>query len=99
MALKGDMFSSISAAVANGAFCDIRTAVGEEAIVHNIYYEDNIVVSRYDGVNTIIIETFTGAGVYAWLDFHVGNTHRIRVMNNSGAAAADIGYDGIYSKV
>ena len=98
MAAIGDMFTDISADVANNDYCDIQPGAGHEAVIHNIYYEDDIEVYRYDGANEILIESFTGNGVYSWLDFHVNNTDRIRVKN-VGGEAHDIGYDGIYTKV
>lgn len=98
MAAIGDMFADIAAAVGDNDYCDIQPAAGHEAVVHNIYYEDDIEIYRYDGVNEILGESFTGKGVYSWLDFHVGNVDRIRVKN-VGGEAHNIGYDGIYTKV
>ena len=96
MAAKGEMFADIQTK-ADDASVDIRPAAGCEAVIHNIYYEDDIEIYRYDGTLEVWIEEFTGKGVWSWLDFHVNNTDRIRVKN-VGGESHEIGYDGIYTK-
>lgn len=98
MAAIGDMFADIVVDIADDAYCDIQPAASHEAVIHNIYYEDDIEVERWDGTNLVSFESFTGKGVYSWLDFHVGNIDRIRVKN-VGGEAHKISYDGIYTKV
>lgn len=97
MAAIGDMFADIQS-VNDDAYLDIRPGTSEEADVHNIYYEDAIEVSRYDGSNEITCHTEDDAGILAMFCFHVGYTDRIRVRNVAGTTAL-IGYDGVYTKV
>ena len=92
----GDIFSDIQL-VANLAYLDIRPASGKEAVVNNIYYEDDVAISFYDGVNEVDFDTATGAGIYARFGFDVDNTNRIRVKN-IGGEAHPIGYSGRYTR-
>ena len=92
----GDIFSDIQL-VANLAYLDIRPASGKEAVVNNIYYEDDVAISFYDGVNEVDFDTATGAGIYARFGFDVDNTNRIRVKN-TGGEAHPIGYSGRYTR-
>jgi hypothetical protein len=97
MAIKGDVFTDIQS-IADDAYLDIQPAADHEAVVHNIYYADDIEVYRYDGTNSILIASRTDNGCLAMFAFHVTNTDRIRVKNVSGGTQL-IGYDGIYTKV
>ena len=92
----GDIFSDIQS-VANLAYLDIRPASGKEAVVNNIYYEDDVAISFYDGVNEVDFDTATGAGIYARFGFDVDDTNRIRVKN-TGGEAHPIGYSGRYTR-
>ena len=92
----GDIFSDIQL-VANLAYLDIRPASGKEAVVNNIYFEDDVAISFYDGVNEVDFDIATGAGIYARFGFDVDNTNRIRVKN-TGGEAHPIGYSGRYTR-
>ena len=92
----GDIFSDIQS-VANLAYLDIRPASGKEAVVNNIYFEDDVAISFYDGVNEVDFDTATGAGIYDRFGFDVDNTNRIRVKN-TGGEAHPIGYSGRYTR-
>ena len=92
----GDVFSGL-ASIAAAAYLDIQPAVGVEAVIHNIYHDSDIQLEFYDGTNSLIFDTDTGAGIYAKYAFHVTNAIRIRVKNTN-AAAKLIGYDGIVTK-
>jgi len=92
-----DKFTDIES-VADDAFCDIQPAAGHEAVIHNIYHEDDIEVYRYDGTNNLLFHSEIGAGCLAMYAFHVTNTDRIRVKNVAGATKL-IAYDGVYTKV
>lgn len=96
MATILDVFADIQT-VADDAYLDIQPGAGDEAVIHNIYYEDDIEVSRYDGSLEVIFHTETGAGCLAMYAFHVNNTDRIRVRN-VGGESHEIGYDGVYTK-
>jgi len=92
----GDVKSGLSSIAASGYF-DIQPPFGEEWILHNIYHESDVQLEFYDGTNSLVFDTDTGAGVYAKYVFHVINTRRIRVKNTA-ATAKLIGYDGVQSK-
>jgi nicotinic acid phosphoribosyltransferase len=89
----GDVFSGLSS-VAAGDYLDIQPSGTVEAVIHNIYHASDIQLEFYDGTNSLIFDTDTGAGVYAKYAFHVTNGLRIRVKNIS-ASSQLIGYDGI----
>jgi len=92
----GDVVSDIQS-IASGSYLDIQPASGVEWVIHNIYHESDIQLEFYDGTNSLIFDTDTGAGVYARFAFHVTNARRIRVKNTATAAKL-IGYDGICTK-
>ena len=92
----GDVFSGISS-IAAAAYLDIQPSAGVEAVIHNIYHESDVQIEFYDGTNSLIFDTDTGAGVYAKYAFHVINARRIRVKNTAVAAKL-IGYDGVQTK-
>ena len=92
----GDTFSGLSS-VAAAAYLDIQPSAGVEVVIHNIYHESDVQIEFYDGTNSLIFDTDTGAGVYAKYAFHVTNSIRIRVKNTAGTAKF-IGYDGIQTK-
>lgn len=92
----GDVFSGISS-IAAAAYLDIQPSAGVEAVIHNIYHESDVQIEFYDGTNSLIFDTDTGAGVYARYAFHVINARRIRVKNTAIAAKL-IGYDGVQTK-
>jgi hypothetical protein len=96
MMAVGDTFSGLSS-VAAGAYLDIQPSSGVEAVIHNIYHTSDVQVELYDGTNSCIFDTDTGAGIYAKYSFHVTNTIRIRVKNTT-ASPIFIGYDGIQTK-
>ena len=92
----GDVFSGLSSVAAAG-YLDIQPSAGVEVVIHNIYHESDVQIEFYDGTNSLIFDTDTGAGIYAKYAFHVTNAIRIRVKNTN-AAAKLIGYDGIVTK-
>lgn len=92
----GDVVADIQS-IAAAAYLDIQPASGVELVIHNVYHEFDVELHRYDGVNDLIFDTETGAGVYAKYAFHCNNTDRIRVKNTN-AAAKLIGYCGVQTK-
>ena len=90
----GDTTKGLSSINA-GAYLDIQPASTAEWVIHNIYHEYDVTVEVYDGSNSLIFDTDTGAGVYAKYAFHCTNAQRIRVKNTHGSAAKLIGFDGI----
>lgn len=94
---KGDVFSGGPTAVASGGFLDIQPSAGTEAVVHNIYHENDVELYFSDGTYSLKFDSDPGAGVYAKYAFHVTNSRYIRVKNTA-AATAYIAFDGIYMK-
>jgi hypothetical protein len=92
----GDVKSALSS-VAASAYLDIQPPSGEGWVLHNIYHESDVQLELYDGTNSLVFDTDTGAGVYAKYAFHVTNSIRIRVKNTA-AATKLIGYDGVQTK-
>ncbi len=92
----GDVVSDIQS-IASGSYLDIRPGAGAEWVIHNVYHEDAVQISFYDGVNEITFDLDTGAGSWRWEELHCNNTRRYRVKNNAGVAKL-IGYDGIVTK-
>jgi len=93
----GEVFSDIQS-VENNAHLDIRPASGKEAVVNNIYFEDDVEIKFYDGTNEVDFDSATGAGCYARFGFDIDYTNRIRIKN-VGGEAHPIGYSGRYTKV
>jgi len=92
----GDVVADIQS-IAASAYLDIQPSAGVETVIHNIYHEHDIELSRYDGANSLAFDTDTGAGVYAKYAFHCNETDRIRVKNTNVSARL-IGYDGVQTK-
>ena len=92
----GDVVSNI-VLVPAGGYLDIQPPANSEWVIHNIYHESDIQIEFYDGTNSLVFDTATGAGVYVFLAFHCTNGKRIRVKNLA-ATAKLIGYDGVVTK-
>ena len=92
----GDVVADIQS-IAAAAYLDIQPAVGVEWVIHNVYHEFDVELSRYDGINSLAFDTDAGAGIYAKYAFHCNNTDRIRVKNTNTAAKL-IGYCGVQTK-
>ncbi len=92
----GDVVSDLQS-IAAGSYLDIRPGSGAEWVIHNIYHEDKVQLSFYDGTNDLAFDWDTGPGGWFWYEFHCTNTRRIRVKNDAGAAKL-IGYDGIITQ-
>lgn len=92
----GDVVSDMQSITA-GAFLDIRPSSGVEWVIHNVYHADAVHIEVYDGSNSLIFDSDTGPGFWAWYEFHCNNTRRLRVKNNSSASQL-IAYDGMQTK-
>lgn len=93
----GDMKADLQS-IATTAFLDIQPSGTEEVVIHNIYAEADVEISRYDGTDEALIDSCPSTGRWwANLSIHVNNTQRIRIKNVN-AASKDIGYDGIVTK-
>jgi len=92
----GDVVSNI-ASVSASSYLDIQPGAGVEWVIHNIYHEDQVQLEFYDGSLSLIFDSDTGPGIWAWYEFHANNTRRIRVKNTASGAKL-IGYDGVVTK-
>ena len=97
MASAGEVFSAYSNDLADNGVLDAQPAAGGEAVIHNIYHGGDVEVYLNDDTNTVMIDSATGAGVMAWLDYHCTNSIYITIKNVNGDAQ-DFGYDGMYTK-
>lgn len=93
----GDVYSGLSAAVANNSYLDINPGSGVEAVITNIFYEGAVEFYWYDGTNEIKFLSDASAGALLACSLHVKNGLRVRVKNVSGAAQ-EMGYDGLQTK-
>jgi len=96
MATRGDTVSDLQS-IASGAYLDIRPSSSEEWVIHNIYHDDMVELSFYDGTNEIVFDADTSFGAWTWYEFHLTYTRRIRVKNTASAARL-VGYDGMCTK-
>jgi hypothetical protein len=92
----GDIYTDLQT-VTSGNYLDIQPASGYEAVVHNIYYADDVELYRTDGSNNILVDSGTGSGMFNNLAIHVSNVQYVKVKNTT-AASKYVGYDGIYTK-
>lgn len=81
--------------ITTGARMDIQPAGADEWIIHNLVFDANITIERFDGTLTAIGPSFIGPD---WQNFHPGfhvnNTDRLRIVNDD-AATQTICYDGV----
>lgn len=96
----GDVKSGMGVIATNGNF-DIRPPVGEEWVVHNVYYTANgwIYFRMVDAVgnSTIQFDSDNTAGARLGACFHLTNNQYLRITNQSGSNQT-FGYDGIQTK-
>jgi len=97
MASAGDVFIAYSNDLADDGTLNAQPAAGGEAVIHNIWFGGAVEIYRNDGTHTVLIDSAPAAGVMSWLSYHVTNTDYITIKNVSNGAA-DVGYDGMYTK-
>jgi hypothetical protein len=94
----GDVKSAIASVVATTGTYDIKPPVGEEWVLHNIYYNGGTVeFYRTDGVNSLRFDSDTTQGARMGIAYHVSNTQWLQIKNTS-ASAILVGYDGVQTK-
>jgi hypothetical protein len=97
-AAVGDAVASC-ASVSAGAVLDVQPGAAAEWTIHNIYFDKNVELQRYDGSNLAQTAQFRGPD---WQNFfpaiHVNNANRIRIKNLDAGSAAAICYDGFVTK-
>jgi len=92
-AAVGDAVASCSS-VAAGATLDIQPGSGVEWFLHNIWFEYNVEIQRYDGTNTVAATQLLGPD-YKPLSTRLTNGNRVRVKNLHGSSAKLICYDAV----
>lgn len=92
----GDVYSGL-ASLGAGASLDIRPAAGQEAVIHNLYYEGAVSLRWVDGTLVIAFDSDGSAGAKLGLVIHVANARWLQIVNTS-AGAFDVGWDGIFTK-
>lgn len=80
--------------VADNAYLTIQPADGDEWVINNLYYAGAVEIYRYDGTNSILIDSPTAAGALLSCNLRCTYGDYVRVKNVSGDAAI-LGYDGI----
>jgi len=98
MSAVGDIVSAYSNDVAADGTLDIKPAGTEEWVIHNIYCGDDAEIYWEDGTNTVKVHSITGAGWITGIFVHVNATYYMSIKNVSGGAA-DLGYDGVITRL
>jgi len=81
--------------ITTGARLDIQPSGTDEWIIHNIVFDANVTLERWDGTDLAVGPSFIGPDWQPFSPgFHVNNTQRIRILNDD-AATKTICYDGI----
>jgi hypothetical protein len=94
----GDITSGLQS-IGALSYLDIQPSGTAEWVIHNIYHEYDIQIEYYDGSNSCVFDTDSGAGVYGRWAFHCSNARRIRVKNTHASLSKLIAYDGIITHV
>lgn len=91
----GDAKVLLSSALSTGQYLDLQPSGTEEWVIHNLYHDNTITLELFDGTNSAIVTTESGAGLLSNLQLHAKNATRPRVRNQSSSTGAFIGYDGV----
>ncbi len=100
MTATGDTFSNIQP-IENGSYLDIKPESGQEARIHNIYYNGKVEFYFGNGTDNIKYDSDSTATGGARMEnyINVTSTNYVRVKNVADSGSILIGYDGIYTKV
>lgn len=93
---QGDVKSDIQA-IANGGMLVIQPPLGEEWIIHNVYWGQGVTLRMVKGANVIGFDTDTTNGARLGMVFHLTNTQYLQILN-AYAGNNNIGYDGVQTK-
>lgn len=96
----GDVKSGIATLSAGGVL-DIKPPVGEEWIIHNLYYDANGFKMEFimtNGTIDIPFDNDNSIGARMGMVTHVTNSYYLKVRNSSAGAVMKIAYDGIQTK-
>lgn len=95
-AAVGDAVTSCSS-ISAGATLDIQPGAGVEWFLHNIWFEYNVEIQRYDGTNTVATVQLLGPD-FQPLATRLTNGNRVRIKNLHGSSAKLICYDAVVTK-
>ncbi len=98
-AVIGDAVANCTSVAASGTL-DIRPTTGIEWVIHVISSKENWQLKRTDGTDTTnMAAVFLGGDHYIFVPAtHLTNGNWIQVVNQNGAAASVICYDGVRTK-
>lgn len=92
----GDVKSSL-ATLAAGGLWNIQPPVGEEWVIHNVYYAQPISFRIAGGGSTIKFDSDTTSGARLGAVFHVTNSQYLQILNDF-SGENKVAYDGIQTK-
>jgi len=95
-AAVGDAVTNCTS-VATGAVLDIQPGASIEWFLHNIWFEYNVDVQRYDGTNVVTTASLLGPD-YQPIAARLTNANRVRIKNTHGSLAKFICYDAVITK-
>lgn len=72
-------------------------AAGSEFDIHNIYYNNQLQISTYDGTNLVTFKTDTTSGALLGMDSHCNGSQWIRITNN-GSGTLLVSFDGMQTQ-
>ena len=84
--------------LADDGYLDLQPDAGDEVVIHNLYFEDDVEVYKKDASVEFLIYSETGPDFLSNIAWHVTNTSYIRMKNVSGSADKDYSADGIKTK-
>lgn len=98
MAIGDTVFGDGIIAAGMGLTFKIQPPVGQEWVIHNIYY-GNAAALRINGPTTTVdFDTDTAAGARMGMTTHITNTYYLEVVNPSASVTVDVAFDGVQTK-
>lgn len=94
---KGDVYAQGISPIAQNSYFNIQPDANTECVIHNISHSTDAVLEYYDGTNSVVINTQTGAGAWMGMFLHCTNSKYYRVKNTN-ASSNNICCDGVYTK-
>lgn len=92
----GDVKADFQTIAASGVLT-IQPPVGEEWVIHNLYWTGSVSLKYQKGSIGAPFDTDTGTGARLGLTIHVTNSCYLTITNTT-TGASNIGYDGIQTK-
>lgn len=92
----GDVVSNVSSLSQYG-YLTIQPGAGVEWIIHNLYFDQAVMIEFYNGSNSLVFEWVNDIGRLPWMVFHLTNDRYLRVQALVVGTTL-VGYDGVASK-